>query len=139
MISIFLEYFRAYYKTTDHRQAFNHQQPTSVIISLVEPNSWWSIGLVDNLLVNHWVGGGPVSESVCWWRICRWIGGRRSIGGGQPVAVSVVGWRWPVGNWWFCNKQIFSQHEHVLATFLEKRTFYHLYSRICFCCHYGIF
>ena len=35
--------------------------------------------------------------------------------------------------------EIFSQHEHVLETLLEKlkSTFHCLYSRTYFCCHYG--
>ena len=80
---MFLEYFMVYYKTTDHRQAADHQQPTSVKISLVESSSWWSTDSVSRC-----VGGEPVGELVvggCW------------VGGG-PVGESLVGDRLTVDN-----------------------------------------
>ena len=56
---------------------------------------------VEDLLVSRCVGGETVGELAV---SGRWVEenlsvSRWSIGGGQPVAVSVVGWRWPVGDW----------------------------------------
>ena len=59
--------------------------------------------------MGRWVG--------CWWSvgrwsICRWFGDRFSVVGGSVEGLSVgrwlvVGGRWPVGGWWFCNTPMF--------------------------------
>ena len=69
------------------------------------------VGLVEDWLVSR-------CSVVHWrWTTCRCVGVRLAVA---------------FGGWWFCYKQIFRQHEHIMATVLETKIIT-LYSRTYFC------
>ena len=77
--------------------------------------------IVGSMVGGRWVGcrlvGGALASrlvvdcrwSVGRWSTCRWVGYRWVGGLVEDLSVgwwSVVGGRWRVGGWWFCNRPL---------------------------------